>query len=93
MINTYLDITLNINCNVFPKPHEYYGEFITNLTSYHDTIMQLFIFLVYITYHRATTRGVAKDQFDAPIVLIGLWWRKEEATSQATFYVICSLFH
>ena len=38
IINTYLNIALNINCNVFPKPHEYYGEFITNFTSYHDTV-------------------------------------------------------
>ena len=36
MINTYSNITLKINCNIFPKPHEYYEEFITNFTSYHD---------------------------------------------------------
>ena len=41
MINTYWSTTQNINCNIFPKPHEYYGEFINNFTSYHDTILKV----------------------------------------------------
>ena len=45
MIKTYLNITLHINCNVFPKPHEHYGEFITNFTSYHDNVKEQIIYL------------------------------------------------